>query len=48
MWSLVNFVVGQKMANNRMHSDSQKRRSYLALLLAAGDARRYTAKIIQC
>ncbi len=26
--------------NNRMHSDSKKRRSFLALLFAAGDAKR--------
>ena len=26
------------MPNNRMHSDSKKRRSFLALLFAAGDA----------
>jgi len=31
-------------ANNRMHSDSKKRRSFLALLFAAGDARRYAYK----
>ncbi len=31
------------MPNNRMHSDSKKRRSsfLVALLLAAGDAKRY-------
>lgn len=29
--------------NNRMHSDSKKRRSFLALLFAAGDAKRYAA-----
>ena len=27
-------------ANNHMHSDSEKRRSFLALLFAAGDVRR--------
>ncbi len=27
-------------SNNRMHSDSKKRRSFLALLFAAGDAKR--------
>jgi hypothetical protein len=27
--------------NNRMHSDSKKRRSFLDLLFTAGDARRY-------
>ena len=32
-----------KAANNRMHSDSKKRRSFLALLFAAGDARRWAA-----
>jgi hypothetical protein len=26
--------------NNRIHSDSKKRRSFLALLFAAGDAKR--------
>jgi hypothetical protein len=29
--------------NNRMHSDSKKRRSFLALLFAAGDAKRWRA-----
>ena len=28
--------------NNHMHSDSKKRRSYLALLFAAGDVKRST------
>lgn len=28
--------------NNHIHSDSNKRRSFLALLFAAGDVRRYT------
>ena len=28
------------MPNNHMHSDSKKRRSFLALLFAAGDVRR--------
>lgn len=28
------------MANNRMHSDIKKRRSFLAMLFDAGDARR--------
>jgi len=34
-----------KWPNNRMHSDSKKRRSsfLVALLFAAGDAKRYTA-----
>jgi hypothetical protein len=27
--------------NKHMHSDSKKRRSFLALLFAAGDVRRY-------
>jgi len=27
-------------ANNRMHTDSKKRRSFVALLFAAGDAKR--------
>jgi len=31
-------------ANNHMHSDSKKRRSFLALLFAAGDVKRYTYK----
>jgi hypothetical protein len=30
--------------NNHMHSDSKKRRSYLALLFAAGDVGRYVSK----
>ncbi len=30
-----------KCSNNHMHSDSKKRRSFLALLLAAGDVRRW-------
>ena len=30
-------------SNNHMHSDSKKRRSFLALLFAAGDVRRYSA-----
>jgi hypothetical protein len=30
------------MPNKRMHSDSQKRRSFVAPILAAGDAKRYT------
>jgi hypothetical protein len=30
-------------ANNRMHSDSKKRRSFVALLFAAGDAKRYAS-----
>ncbi len=30
-------------ANNRMHSDSKKRRSFVALLFTAGDARRYAS-----
>lgn len=29
-----------KAHNNRMHSDSKKRRSFLAQLFSAGDARR--------
>jgi hypothetical protein len=29
-----------KWPNNRMHSDSKKRRSFVALLFAAGDASR--------
>ena len=29
-----------KWPNNRMHSDSKKRRSFVALLFAAGDAKR--------
>ena len=35
-----------KTHNNRMHSDSKKRRSFLALLFAAGDAKRYVSEII--
>jgi hypothetical protein len=30
--------------NNHMHSDSKKRRSFLAMLFAAGDVRRYKSK----
>ena len=30
--------------NNRMHADSKKRRSFLALLFAAGDAKRYAPR----
>ena len=30
--------------NNRMHTDSKKRRSFLALLFAAGDAGRYVQR----
>ena len=33
--------MNKKAHNNRMHSDSKKRRSFLALLFASGDARRY-------
>jgi len=29
------------MANNHMHSDIKKRRSFLALLFSAGDVRRW-------
>jgi len=31
-------------ANNHMHSDNKNRRSFLALLFAAGDVRRYVPK----
>lgn len=31
--------------NNRIHSDSKKRRSFLTLLFAVGDAKRYTEVI---
>tara|TARA_B110000908_G_scaffold143527_1_gene172519 strand:+ start:287 stop:409 length:123 start_codon:yes stop_codon:yes gene_type:complete len=34
-------------ANNHMHSDSKKRRSFLALLFAAGDVGRYAKKDMQ-
>ena len=30
--------------NNHIHSDNQKRRSFLALLLVAGDVKRYANK----
>lgn len=30
-------------SNNRMHADSKKRRSFVALLFAAGDARRWAS-----
>jgi len=36
--------LNHKSANNHMHSDSKKRRSFLALLFAAGDVRRCTHK----
>jgi len=39
----MSICVGKK-PNNRMHADSKKRRSYLALLYAAGDAWRYVKK----
>lgn len=32
--------------NNRMHSDSKTRRSFLALLFTAGDARRYVLMVL--
>jgi hypothetical protein len=32
------------MHNNRMHSDSKKRRSFVAFLFAANDASRYVPK----
>lgn len=31
--------------NNHMHSDCKKRRSSVALLFAAGDVKRYVAKL---
>ena len=34
----------RKTANNHMHSDIKKRRSFLALLLAAGDVERLAYK----
>jgi hypothetical protein len=33
-----------EQANNHMHSDSKKRRSFLALLFAAGDVWRYALR----
>ncbi len=36
-----NIASSEKMANKHMHSDSKKRRSFLALFFAAGDVRRY-------
>jgi len=33
--------------NKRMHSDSKKRRSFLALLFAAGDAKRKAKKNVK-
>jgi hypothetical protein len=33
-----------EIPNNRIHSDSKKRRSFVALLFAAGDAWRYVLK----
>lgn len=36
-------------SNNHMHSDSKKRRSFVALLFAAGDAKRYVAmEAVEC
>ena len=32
----------RQVPNNHLHSDSKKRRSFLALLFAASDVRRYT------
>jgi len=32
------------LLTKQMHSDGKKRRSFLALLFAAGDLRRYVAK----
>jgi len=32
-----------KFSNNHMHSDSKKHRSFLALLFAAGDVKRYAS-----
>ncbi|WP_276321956.1 hypothetical protein [Nitrosococcus wardiae] len=34
-------LLNQKIANNRLHSDSKKRRSFVALLFVAGDLLRY-------
>ncbi len=34
-------------SNNHMHSDSKKRRSFLAMLFAAGDVRRYAPNEIE-
>jgi len=36
-----NIALSSKMANKRMHSDNKKRRSFLALLFVAGDAKRW-------
>jgi len=35
------FIGKAKEHNNHMHSDSKKRRSFLALLFAAGDVKRW-------
>lgn len=35
---------GKVSHNNHMHSDSKKRRSFLALLFAAGDVKRSVAR----
>jgi len=35
---------GIKSANNHMHTDGKKRRSFLALLFTAGEVRRYKYK----
>jgi hypothetical protein len=37
-------VALRKATNNRMHSDCKKRRSFLALLFASGDAWRWAGK----
>jgi hypothetical protein len=37
----MHFSITLNMANNHIHSDSKKRRSFLALLFATGDVRRW-------
>jgi hypothetical protein len=34
-------IIIEKLHNNHIHSDSKKRRSFLALLFATGDVKRY-------
>jgi hypothetical protein len=42
---VLHFVYESSAANNnRIHLDGKKRRSFLALLVAAGDARRYASR----
>jgi len=38
-------MAGNQSPNNHMHSDNKKRRSFVAMLFAAGDVGRYVLKI---